>query len=193
MVSAQDVLAFWLDEVGPSGWYKADDAVDQAIRDRFMSTWERAADGGLGLWLTCPSECLAYVIVTDQFSRNMFRGEATAFSTDHLARAAAKRAIDRDWDLKIDEPARALFYMPLIHAENLADQDRGVRCIHTRMPARGRDFLNDARVHREIIRRFGRFPYRNDALGRETTAPERQFFDQGGYGAIMQELKSSAA
>ena len=109
MKSPQDVLAFWLDEVSPTDWYRQDAALDQRISDAFRETWDRAADGHLGLWLTCPSETLAYIILTDQFPRNMFRDRAEAFSTDALARAASKMAIDRDWDLRIDAPARQFF------------------------------------------------------------------------------------
>jgi uncharacterized protein (DUF924 family) len=135
--TAQDVLAFWLDECGPADWYRQDESLDTRIRDMFEATWHRAADGHLGLWLTCPSETLAYIILTDQFTRNMFRGQRDAFATDAVARAAAKMAIDRDWDLRIDAPARQFFYLPLMHSENLTDQDRAVRLFHTRMPDAG--------------------------------------------------------
>ena len=95
MVQSDEVLAFWLDEVGPQGWYKQDAELDDRIRKRFRSVWDRAGDGGLGLWLTYPSGVLAFLIVTDQFPRNMFRGEPEAFALDHLAQAAAKQAIQR--------------------------------------------------------------------------------------------------
>jgi len=193
MKSAQDVLAFWLDEVGPEGWYAGGDALDAEIKSRFLSTWERAADGHLGLWLTCPSEALAYVIVTDQMSRNIFRNQARAFETDAIAMAAAKLAINHDWDMKINEPARQFFYLPMMHSENLSDQDRAVRLIHTRMPETGQNNIDHAKAHREIIRQFGRFPYRNAALGRVSTQAEQDFMSNGGYGAILQRLQAEAA
>lgn len=193
MKTAQDVLAFWLDECGPADWYRQDDALDARIRDLFLATWERAADGHLGLWLTCPSEALAYIILTDQFPRNMFRGQGDAFATDAVARAAAKMAIDRDWDMQIDAPARQFFYLPLMHSENLTDQDRAVRLFHTRMPDAGADNLTHARAHRAIIRDFGRFPYRNAALDRATTAAEAQFLSDGGYGAALRQLQAADA
>ncbi|WP_439155206.1 DUF924 family protein [Yoonia sp.] len=181
MVAPQDVLAFWLDQATPEDWYKADPAFDAEIRDKFLATWQEATEGALGLWLTYPTGTLAYIILTDQFPRNMFRDSGQAFATDKLALAAAKMAIDRNWDMKIDEPARQFFYLPLMHSENLYDQDRAVRLIHTRMPQTGKSNENHACAHRAIIRQFGRFPYRNGALDRKTTASEQSFLDAGGY------------
>lgn len=191
MVQADEVLAFWLDEVGPQGWYKQDAELDDRIRKRFRSVWDRAGDGGLGLWLTYPSGVLAFLIVTDQFPRNMFRGEPEAFALDHLAQAAAKQAIQRGWDMRIDPPARQFFYLPLMHSEALPDQDHCVRAICDRMPDAA-DTLLHARVHREIIRQFGRFPYRNAALGRRDTQAEAAFLSSGGYGQILRELQATA-
>ncbi len=193
MKTAQDVLAFWLDEVDEADWYRQDDDLDAKIRDTFLETWERAAEGHLGLWLTCASETLAYIILTDQFPRNMFREDGKAFSTDALSRAAAKMAIDRDWDLRIDAPGRQFFYLPLMHSENLADQDRAVRLFHTRMPDSGAANLDHARAHRAIIRNYGRFPYRNAALDRATTQAEAAFMADGGYGTMLKQVQSAQA
>ena len=190
MKTAQEVLAYWLDELGPKGWYAGTPEIDADVRERFLLTWQVAADGGCGLWLTCASEALAYIILTDQFPRNMFRGEADAFATDHLARAAAKTAIARDWDMQIDEPARQFFYLPLMHAENLTDQDRAVRLIHSRMPQTGADTIDHAKAHREIIRRYGRFPFRNAALGRDSSAAEHAFMSGGGYGDVLRAVRA---
>jgi uncharacterized protein (DUF924 family) len=192
LATPEDVLGFWLDECAPSDWYKSDPAFDAAIRDRFLDTWREATDGALGLWLTYPSGTLAYIILTDQFPRNMFRDTSQAFATDHLARAAAKMAIDRNWDMKIDEPARQFFYLPLMHAENLCDQDRAVRLIHSRMPQHGAGNVDHACAHRAVIRDFGRFPYRNTALGRKTTSAEQAFLDAGGYGAAIRAQQAGA-
>ena len=115
MASPEEVLAFWLDECEPTDWYRSDPAFDQLIKEKFEAVWEDAAEGALSLWLTYPSGTLAYIILTDQFPRNMFRDTAKAFSTDDISRAAAKMAIDRNWDLRIDEPARQFFYLPLMH------------------------------------------------------------------------------
>ena len=192
MVTPDEILTFWLDEVGPDGWYKQDDALDQLIRDRFLSAWQGACEGRYALWLTYPSGVLAYIILTDQFPRNMFRGQAQAFATDVAAKAVTKQAIHRGWDMKIDPPARQFFYLPLMHSENLCDQDRCVRLMKERMPPDASNLLH-AKVHREIIRSFGRFPYRNAALSRSLTAAEQQFVETGGYGEILRGLEAKAA
>ena len=192
MVGAEDVLSFWLDEVGEDGWYRQDEALDAAIVERFQGAWTAASEGTYSLWLTYPSGTLAYIILTDQFPRNMFRGSGQAFATDRAALTAAKAAINKGWDLRIDEPARQFFYMPLMHSENLCDQDRCVRLICERMPASGASNLLHARAHREVIRRFGRFPFRNDALSRADTPGEREFIDEGGYGSTVRSLQSDA-
>ncbi|RVT85162.1 DUF924 domain-containing protein [Rhodobacteraceae bacterium CCMM004] len=191
MATPDEVLAYWLDEVGSAGWYKADDDLDDQIRDRFAADWERAVEGGLSLWLTYPNGTLAYIVLTDQFPRNMFRGDERAFATDAVARAAAKMAISRGWDLRVDEPARQFFYMPLMHSENLCDQDRCVRLMMTRMPEAGEDKLVHARAHREVIRRFGRFPHRNEALNRPFQHGEEAYLADGGYGATVRALQAA--
>ncbi|WP_297773005.1 DUF924 family protein [uncultured Roseovarius sp.] len=192
MVLPDDVLRFWLDEVGPDGWYKASDALDAKVRERFGTAWENVRQGAYGLWLTYPSGTLAYIILCDQFPRNMFRGESLAFATDKPALAAAKVAINRGWDLKIDEPARQFFYLPLMHSENLCDQERCVRLLCERMPEHGPDNMTHARAHREVIRQFGRFPYRNAALERPSTALERAYEAEGGYAATLRQLMAAA-
>lgn len=191
MVGPDDILKFWLDEVGAERWYIQDAALDAEIRDRFQATWEGATQGRYSLWLTYPSGSLAYIILTDQFPRNMFRGLRAAFSTDRAALAAAKAAIDKGWDLKIDEPARQFFYLPLMHSENLCDQERCVRLMCERMPETGASNLLHARAHREVIRMFGRFPYRNEALSRATTRPEAEYVSGGGYGQTVRELQAA--
>ena len=177
MERAEEVLSFWLDEVGPKGWYAVDAELDQQVRDRFGDLYQQAVDG-------------AYIILMDQFPRNMFRDSGAAFQTDAVALAAAKAAIDRKWDLKIDAPARQFFYLPLMHSENLCDQDRCVRLMHERMPEQGADNLLHAKAHRQVIRKFGRFPYRNAALERPTTAVEQAYVEAGGYGKTVRELQA---
>lgn len=193
MTAPDDVLSFWLDEIGPKGWYEVSEELDATIRKRFMAAWENAQAGGFSLWLTYPSGTLAYIILMDQFPRNMFRGEGRAFSTDRPALAAAKAAINRKWDLRIDEPARQFFYLPLMHSENLCDQEQCVRLVCERMPDFGAETLLHARAHREVIRQFGRFPYRNDALKRNTTKPEQSFIEGGSYGELVRVMKGAKA
>ncbi len=190
MIAPEDVLKFWLDDVGPAGWYQSTDELDQEIRDRFGAAWENACDGAYSLWLTYPSGALAYIILMDQFPRNMFRGEAQAFRSDKVALAAAKVSITHGWDMRIDEPARQFFYLPMMHSENLCDQERCVRLMLDRMPETGETNMMHAKAHREVIRKFGRFPYRNEALKRNQTASEAAYLADGGYGQTMRELET---
>ncbi len=191
MVDPDEILRYWLDEVGPKGWYGGGEDLDADIRDKFLSVWEEARAGACGLWLTYPAGTLAYIILTDQFPRNMFRTGPNGFATDQSARAAAKVAIGRNWDIRISEPARCFFYLPLEHSENLMDQDRAVRLVLTRMPQTGAEILLHAKAHREIIRRFGRFPHRNVALGRDSTEAEKAHIAAGGYGAIYRAIAAA--
>ncbi|WP_299282215.1 DUF924 family protein [uncultured Tateyamaria sp.] len=191
MVGPDDILKFWLDECDPEQWYQDDAAFDAELRDRFQPTWQAASEGKFALWLTYPNGALAYIILADQFSRNMFRDDPRAFSMDKAALAAAKSAIAKGWDLRIDPPARQFFYMPLEHSENLCDQDRAVRLACERME--DETFLLHARAHREVIRQFGRFPHRNAALGRKTTGAEQAHLDAGGYGAVLRSLQTDKA
>ena len=183
-----EVLEFWITEIGPEGWFNGGDRVDMACRDRFVDLWQAAHDGGLDHWVDGPTGTLAYLILTDQFPRNMFRGEARAFATDFRARAAARRAVAMGWDLEVPEPERTFFYLPFEHSENLADQDWSVELYAARM-VEDDDFLLHARAHREIIARFGRFPFRNAALGRSTTPDEQAFLDAGAYPAVVNALR----
>jgi uncharacterized protein (DUF924 family) len=187
--AAEEVLEFWLG-AGPEAWYKQDDAFDAEIAERFGTLWERGAAGALDeSWATNPRGALALIILLDQFPRNMFRGSARAFHSDARAHTIACYALDHGWDLRIDPPERQFFYMPYMHSEQLSDQDHCVRLMAERM--QGTDNLLHARAHREIIRRYNRFPYRNDALGRTSTEAERAFLEHGGYGKIVNELKDA--
>ena len=189
----QEILSFWLDEIGPDGWSNPTSELDARIRELFEETWLGACEGRFSLWLTYPSGALAYIILMDQFSRAMYRGTPKAYSTDRVALAAAKSAIDKSWDLRIDEPARRFFYLPLMHSENLCDQDRCVRLMYERMPEHGALPLLHARAHRAVIREFGRFPSRNEALCRASTKLEMDYVRRGGYGATMRDLQTDRA
>ncbi len=190
MHNPDDVLEFWLREKTPADWYQGGDALDAEIRTRFEKTWEAGRDGNLCNWTMRPESTLALLILLDQFPRNMFRGFAKAFSTDVKARAVAKKAIDTGWDMRVPEPERQFFYMPLMHSECLCDQERCVRLMLTRMPESGEEHLLHAKAHREVIRRFGRFPYRNDALDRPGTTPEAAFLADGGYSAAVEAVRA---
>ncbi|MEO1494011.1 MAG: DUF924 family protein [Pseudomonadota bacterium] len=176
-----EILTFWLDEVGPEGWYKQDDALDAEISRRFAGIWREGMRGHLSPWLSSADGALALVILLDQFPRNMFRGTGDAFASDPAARACAQTAIRLGRDRQIAEPGRQFFYLPFMHSEMLTDQERCVRLILMRMPEDGDKNLPHAIKHREVIRRFGRFPSRNAALGRSDTEAERSYRADGGY------------
>ncbi len=178
---AGEVLRFWLDEVGPEGWYKPAPDLDERIRARFGELWAGAAEGRLGHWRAAPRGALALAILLDQFPRNMFRGTAGAYTTDLRALGVADLAIRRGFDREVPEPGRQFFYLPFMHSESLAHQDRCVRLVLMRLPASGAENLDHARRHRAVIRRFGRFPSRNRALGRRDTEAERRYREGGGY------------
>jgi uncharacterized protein (DUF924 family) len=177
----EDVLRYWVHEIGPERWYESDSGVDAEIRNRFEGLWRRAGDGDCDHWLLTARGALALMIVLDQFPRNMFRGLAAAYRTDCRALRIAKQAIGRGHDKVTPEPERQFFYLPLMHSEGLPDQERCVRLIKLGMPQTGIEQMEHARRHREVIRRFGRFPSRNRPLGRHDTEAERQYRAGGGY------------
>jgi uncharacterized protein (DUF924 family) len=183
----QEISRFWIEEVGPKGWYEVSEDLDERIRKDFQDAWEAAHAGDLHDWCHDAPGTFGFLILTDQFPRNMFRGQARAFETDALARSAAKMAIDRRWDLCVPEPGRQFFYLPLVHSENLGDQDRAVRLIVERMPETGAENLRHACAHRQVIRRFGRFPGRNKALGRLTLPGEAEYLENNGYAEFLKD------
>ena len=175
--SPADILAFWR-EAGMSKWYIKNDAFDAEVRRRFQRLWEAARGGELAEWEKTDDGALALVIVLDQFPRNMFRSDARTFSTDDQALAVAVRAIAGGADTRIEPDLVEFLYMPFMHSERLADQDRCIELFRSR----GRpDNLKFAEIHADIIRRFGRFPHRNLVLGRPTSAEEQTFLDAGGF------------
>src|SRR5262249_8593332 len=145
---------------------------------RFLAAYEAAAAGRLGDWQSTPEGTLALLVLLDQFPRNLFRGDARAYATDAKARAIAERAIARGIDRPFPLPQRRFLHLPLMHSENLADQER---CIALCREAGDEEAVKHAEIHADVIRRFGRFPHRNRALGRETTDEERAFLDAGGF------------
>lgn len=170
------VINFWRD-AGPRRWFKKNAAFDGEFRSRFLNHHEAAAQGKLDGWADDAFGALALVILLDQFPRNAFRGTARMYATDKPARQLAARAIAAGFDLQAPAELRLFFYLPFAHSEILADQDRSVE-LSGRL---GPDYLKHSLEHREIIRRFGRFPHRNKILGRASTAEERQFLDAGGF------------
>ena len=192
MADPVEILDYWLGEVGEAGWFLGGEDLDAEISDRFAEVWQAAHDDGLEHWVEGAAATLAYLVLCDQMSRNMHRGSPLAFATDTRALAAARRAIDAGWDMDVPEPERMFFYLPFEHSEDPADQVQSVRLMHERLPLDPTMELH-ARAHQEIIARFGRFPYRNAALGRSSTALEEVFMAEGGYAAVVEHLRASHA
>ncbi len=172
-----DIVSFWR-EAGPEKWFEKDDDFDLTIRSRFLAIHEAAARGELAAFEDSAEGALALLILLDQFPRNMFRNSARAFATDHLARAVADRALARGFDQETGATMRPFFYLPFMHSELLADQDR---CLRLYEAFGDPEQLKFAVTHRDIIAKFGRFPHRNRVLCRETTPAEREFLDSGGF------------
>lgn len=172
-----DLVSFWR-EAGHPKWFGKDDAFDAEIRRRFLATHEAAAAGRLAHWEAAPEGALALLLALDQFPRNLFRGDARIYATDPQARAVAVRALDRGFDREVEPALRAFFYLPFMHSEDLADQER---CVALYRAAGDADGLKWAEHHADIVRRFGRFPHRNVLLGRATTPEEQAFLDAGGF------------
>ncbi|HZG39944.1 MAG TPA: DUF924 family protein [Nodosilinea sp.] len=191
MERTQAILQFWFDDpedaAGEYGqqrsvWFKKDPAFDDTIRRLFLPEYEQAAAGALNEWRNQPRPCLALVLLLDQFPRHLFRGEARSFASDPMALATAYHALERGYDQQVLPVERIFFYLPLEHSENLADQDRSVKLVRS-LHAAHPEFestLDYALRHRDVIQWFGRFPHRNDVLGRETTPAEAEFLRQPG-------------
>lgn len=173
---AAQVVEFWRD-AGPQQWFARDDAFDARFRQQFQEEHFAAARRAREHWLSSADGALALMILLDQFPRNAYRGTAHMFATDPLAQYFAERAIASGHDLAVDPQLRQFFYMPFEHAESLVTQNRSVAL----MEPLDADSLRWAVLHRDIIKRFGRFPHRNAALGRQTTQAEQQFLDAGGF------------
>jgi len=164
-------------------WFRKDEKFDAAIRRQFGDLHARAARRELEAWRASPEPTVALVLLLDQFSRNLYRGDARAFAQDAHARECAREAIARGDDLGLLPVERQFLYLPFEHSEDAADQDRGVelmRSLEAFEETRGLTKWSER--HRVIIRRFGRFPHRNAALGRTSTPEEIEFLRQPGSG-----------
>ena len=158
----REVLEFWF-SLRPEQWWKADPELDEEIRSRFLDLWEEQSGRPVSDFLGSAEEATAAVILFDQLPRNMFRGHADQFATDHMALGIASDAVDGGLDEELTSQQRGFLYMPFQHSEDLHDQQRSVALF----TALGDDYqLGFARKHLEVIERFGRFPHRNPILGR---------------------------
>jgi uncharacterized protein (DUF924 family) len=178
-----EVLDFWFGREGEEGygefremWFTKDPEVDREIRDRFGTVYEEAAAGRLDSWKNDSHSCLALIIVLDQFPRNMFRGDARMYAADGEALVAARHAVEHVYDRALPPFQRLFVYLPFEHSEDLEDQRRSMELFQGLAAEMGsEDLLGYAARHMEIVERFGRFPHRNEILGRTTTSEEAEF------------------
>ena len=186
-----DVLDFWFGAPGSAEhgslrkcWFEKNPAFDEDIRQRFLPALEAAVAGQLDGWANQPESLLALIVLLDQFPRNLFRNTPRAFATDARALVLAQQAVTQGFDAQLMPVARAFIYLPFEHSEDLAMQDHAV-ALFTALAGNGVEFtsyLDYAEQHREVIRRFGRFPHRNAILGRASTAAEIEYLAQPGAG-----------
>ena len=183
---AQQILDFWFGPGADYGkrhrrWFAKDAAFDEEIRERFATLVDELLAGGHREWLEAPRGCLARVVALDQFPRQIHRGTRLAFAADPLALAAARHALAQRYDAGMLPVERLFLYLPFEHSESLADQERACELMRplARFPET-EDALRYAEAHRAIVARFGRFPHRNAALGRASTAEELEFLRQPG-------------
>ncbi len=177
IATPDEIVSFWT-EAGKDRWFKSDPAFDAEIRERFLDTYEAGAAGKLSRWDRSPEEALALVLLLDQFPRNMFRATPRAFATDQLALDAAKHAIDAGYDGKVAADLQPFFYMPFMHSEELAEQER---CVALMKQGGNQENIKYAEIHRDAIKQFGRFPHRNEILGRQSTPEEIAYLEGGGF------------
>ena len=170
----QEVIDYWYSPRLRPHWFHATREIDREIAERYGALWEEATKGGLDGWIDTPQGCLALAIVLDQFPLNMFRGDKRCFSSESMAIAVAKQAIGNGLDKLIEKDHLIFLYMPLMHSEDLEDQELSVRMFKA---AGLRENAVFAEHHRDIVRRFGRFPHRNEILGRESTEKEVEYLD----------------
>jgi len=177
----ENILTFWFDDIDHSRWFRADPVFDRELAARFGNCLEDARADRLDHWCTSGRGRLALIIVLDQFSRNIHRGTAGAFAADDKALRLALDGMRSGADLSLSPEQRAFFYLPLRHAEDLAMQELGLA--RTReLNALGYGSDKYALSHLDIVRRFGRFPQRNAALGRADTAEEAEYLGRGKAG-----------
>ena len=165
-----NVIKYWFSEKSRQHWFSSTPEIDNEIKQRYEQLWINAASGKLNDWQDSPQGCLALIIILDQFPLNMFRGEAKSFQTEELAVEVALKAIDNGYDEILNTEELLFLFMPLMHSENLEHQNMQVKLFEKY------DFNDEySKHHRDIVKRFGRFPHRNDILGRKSSTDEAEY------------------
>lgn len=177
--SKQEVLKFWFEETLPVQWFQSNQVFDDEVRSRFLCTYEMALKGMCNDWLQDADGALAMCIVLDQFPRNMFRGTSKAFSSDANALSVAKEAVYKGFDKIIPTERRIFFYLPFEHSESLSDQEKSLSLFSTLRNKNPMAYYYAERHHDEI-KRFGRFPQRNNILGRQSRSEEIEYLEKEG-------------
>ena len=188
MLKVTAILAFWFGSPQDSDygkprkvWFQKNSEFDEQIRSHFLADYELAAQGKLNHWKASSESCLALILLLDQFPRNLFRGETKAFATDTQALELAKYAVSQGFDRQLLPVQRWFIYLPFEHSENLADQEKSVELTHKLSDdPDSKSSIDYAIRHREVIKKFGRFPHRNSILRRESTPEEQEFLKQPG-------------
>lgn len=170
----QEILDFWFSNEVRKLWFNSTPEFDAMLRERYFVLWQQAGRGELDHWSQSAVGCLALVIILDQFPLNMFRGEALAYFTEARSRDVAQTAIQCNFDRQLEVEQRAFLYMPFMHSEELADQRRALE-LFDQPGLEGN--LRFARHHHDIVEKFGRFPHRNEALGRDSSAAETDYLN----------------
>jgi len=171
-MSPEDVLDFWFAPECKSCWFNATSAMDEMIRSRFESLWMAAQNEELQEWKASAEGCLALVIVLDQLPLNMYRGKAESFMTESLARDISQHAIQQGFEKNMSEEQKLFLFLPFMHSENIEDQHTSVALFEQ---AGMMDSVRWAKHHQDIVQRFGRFPHRNNILGRENSSDEEAY------------------
>ncbi len=174
----QEIVDFWFSDEVKAKWFNSTAEFDDELRSRYEKTWGLARANSFDHWELEPVGSLALVIILDQFPLNMFRSDARQYSTEGHARRIAGHAIDKGFDQQLDKIKRSFLYLPFMHSENLDDQDYSVELYEK---AGLEDNLRFARHHRDVVKRFGRFPHRNEALGRQSTEEELEYLKHANW------------
>jgi len=173
----QNILDFWFKELTPKQWFAVDRTLDDAIENRFLSVLVKAERAELQSWRGTAEGRLAEIILLDQFSRNIYRGTAKAFANDVVALVLAQEAVAQSYDLKLPSEMRAFMYMPYMHSESKEVHEQAVELFDQPGLENNLDF---EQKHKAIVDRFGRYPHRNEILGRTSTPDEIEFLKQPG-------------